>query len=678
VRDGPSFCIILDDMNNSLMFQPIGHSRLGAQSAITLMAFLLLAVALQGAPSAEAQHHVFFENPRGNLACIYHNGDTGILRLAGRNEGNIVNPRRLFRRFRNRFQTFRARWSHSQIVSSRQRLRRSRLLRQNRRFARQCMRNDAVPPGSVHGFTNFTPSPETMVVFVSYSDGNDSTCTAHSASDFEDPFNPLVSATIKPCKTIEKGKAVFNGLGNNRPDWLLLKRGDEWEEHLGGVSKSGQSASEMALISYYGTSPKRPLLKSSGGTAFSICCGFHANLALVGLEFYSYTRDPASPHFDENSGSSTGIRRFGSGGNLLIEDCKFSFFRTNVLQTGDTRAENIKFHRNIVVDNYSSSSHSQGIYAHNVDGLIITENVFDHNGWNPNVSGANETIFNHNLYIQNGNTAVEVKGNVIARASSHGLQLRPGGVAQDNLFLKNALHMFISKEGGVVRNNVALDGKDIANHPRGMGFSVHKTPETVMEGNIVAHKISEDTGSGYAYSINGDGGSHDEDVDNYTTIFRNNIAYNWRGSGLQMPSATYTNMLIRIRNNALQNIATSGRPIHHRYLFSTDTFKYQNNEYWSALTDPATLFRADVMPHQNVYYSIDEWILHANDSGSVAKEVSFVNPERDIASYQTSIGGVPSLEAFLQEARQQSRFNWRDAYSAYAVNQYIREGFERY
>ena len=46
-----------------------------------------------------------------------------------------------------------------------------------------------------------------------------------------------------------------------------------------------------------------------------------------------------------------------------------------------------------------------------------------------------------------------------------------------------------------------------------------------------------------------------------------------------------------------------------------------------------------------------------------------------VGTYNASLGGPSTLEAFLAEARQQSKSNWRDEYTAQAVADYIREGF---
>ena len=58
-----------------------------------------------------------------------------------------------------------------------------------------------------------------------------------------------------------------------------------------------------------------------------------------------------------------------------------------------------------------------------------------------------------------------------------------------------------------------------------------------------------------------------------------------------------------------------------------------------------------------------------------AQRVAFPNPSRTIGTYQLSLGGIPTVLAFMTEARQQSKSSWRTQYTAGAVNDYIRAGF---
>jgi hypothetical protein len=63
------------------------------------------------------------------------------------------------------------------------------------------------------------------------------------------------------------------------------------------------------------------------------------------------------------------------------------------------------------------------------------------------------------------------------------------------------------------------------------------------------------------------------------------------------------------------------------------------------------------------------------DSTSTFGLVNYPDSNRTIATYHASIGGAPNYDAFMAEARNQSKSNWRVQYTADAVNTYIRTGF---
>src|SRR3569832_68666 len=110
------------------------------------------------------------------------------------------------------------------------------------------------PPIDSNGWTVFTPSSDSQVIYVSSSTGNDS--------------NSGLSASA-PVKTIRRGTSL---LRNGYPDWLLLKKGDSWtltsngdqfntSGYPGSLCLSGRSATEPMLIASYGTGA-RPLLQT--------------------------------------------------------------------------------------------------------------------------------------------------------------------------------------------------------------------------------------------------------------------------------------------------------------------------------------------------------------------------------------------------------------------------------
>ena len=85
------------------------------------------------------------------------------------------------------------------------------------------------------GWTSVTPSSDTHIIYVSSSTGSDAN-------------NGLSPST--PVKSLLAGISL---LRSGMPDWLLLKRGDTWQESLGAEAgrwvKSGRSAQEPMLVS---------------------------------------------------------------------------------------------------------------------------------------------------------------------------------------------------------------------------------------------------------------------------------------------------------------------------------------------------------------------------------------------------------------------------------------------
>src|SRR5262245_41145774 len=94
------------------------------------------------------------------------------------------------------------------------------------------------------GWTVFTASSDTRVIYVSSSAGNDS--------------NDGLSQST-PVKTLFKGVSL---LRNGYPDWLRLKKGDSWTNE----SFSQYSANEYGAFCKSGRSPTEPMLISSYGT----------------------------------------------------------------------------------------------------------------------------------------------------------------------------------------------------------------------------------------------------------------------------------------------------------------------------------------------------------------------------------------------------------------------------
>jgi hypothetical protein len=494
-------------------------------------------------------------------------------------------------------------------------------------------------------------------VYVSSSEGDDGTAEVG---------NPAL-----PFETIAEAK---NHLRDGFPDWLLLKRGDTWYESLGGWGGlNGRSAAEPIVVATYGDSTVRPQLRTGIEQGIGICCGEHANLVFLGIDLYAHTRDPDSGEFTGPEGAG-GVRRCcAGGGNLLIEDCSFRFYTSIVLQTGtDGVPVNIEFRRNLVADNYSTDSHSQGVYAHDVDGLLIEENIFDHNGWNETVAGAEATMFNHNTYI-NSNDVV-MRGNMFLRASSMGNKFRSdetdgfvGLVLENNLYVEGEIGIGVGGNTDeplrfrdvTIHNNVLLHiGRS---SPTGRDFAWYLGESDVNGGVISNNLFLHQPLWNNAYAIHLGGGS-ETDIE-----ITNNIIYGIQGRSLIVDATSNWNN-IAITHNTIQDPEHETSLVDHSGTF--DAVTYADNTYFTGAA--LSFARVD---GQGVTY--DEWLGLCGESGSSNEQVTFADPNRNVATYHESIGGEPTFQAFIDEARKQSKYNWRVEYTAAAVNDYIRAGFQR-
>src|SRR5262249_22686762 len=256
--------------------------------------------------------------------------------------------------------------------------------------------------------------------------------------------------------------------------------------------------------------------------------------------------------------------------------------------------------------------------------LLIEENLFDHNGWNASVTGAEANKFAHNIYLQGistpGNLATmsgpaTIRGNIFSNDGS-GSQIRAGGTVTNNLWVHNLYPHNLgmpSAFASVVSNNVYLEGVDDPSSPftpYGWGPGTFSSYEgdpynigtVTISNNIIAHTV---THSGNGFGIQLDSGSKGDTVGA-------NIIYDW-----QAPL---------IDNRGTGNVVTGN-------------------------------------------------VLDASGSNSGKAPEPFPDPGRSVGSYAGTLGLTATLSGFLTAARLQSKDNWNPALMAAAVNNYIRAGF---
>lgn len=384
-------------------------------------------------------------------------------------------------------------------------------------------------PVDANGWTIVKPSPDSKIIYVSSSQGSD---------------NNTGESQESPVATVERAKELVR---DGYPDHILLKRGDVWimKEGLGSFW-SGRSATEPMVVSYYGDQGDRPLLKTE--TSFVHIQDLErSHLAFIGLELYAYKHDPNSPDYESEKGVSGISYIISRGENLLIEDCKFNYMQMGAYTTprnGEGELKNFKFRRNIIIHSWAGESYFihelrtrvQGLYISGVDGILIEENLFDHNGWDEQIHGAGATMYNHNIYMSTNNPNPEkiiVRNNILARGSAHGLQLRSGGMVENNLFVRNAINLNLGYHAGapmkgafaVAKNNVFQEVRLMdslnTNYPRtgsvrGIG---EITIPSVIENNLFSNCLNEAQFGIDEYNDKwGFGG---------TVELKNNIVYKW-------------------------------------------------------------------------------------------------------------------------------------------------------
>ncbi len=306
----------------------------------------------------------------------------------------------------------------------------------------------------------YAPSSDSRLIYVSTS-GNDGAGAPTNIATQENAFDP--QGTIHPYSTIS---AAVTQLRSGYPDWLLLKRGDTWTENLSSSIRSGQSALEPMVTACYGTTGERPVLECgrSDGVRFTGTSAYHV---IYGIDFYAHTRDPSHSSYIENPAGGYGIRWLGGGNSLVIDDCRVRFFVVNVSfePYGGGNISDIVIKKSIITDSYKSptAGHSQGLFMANVNGVLIENNVFDHNGWNELIESAKETQFNHNLYFHeindHGNNII-FRRNISTRAAATGCHGRPGGTYHDNFFSENSIGLGLGFWNTPLNNGVATIATD--------------------------------------------------------------------------------------------------------------------------------------------------------------------------------------------------------------------------
>ena len=231
------------------------------------------------------------------------------------------------------------------------------------------------------------------------------------------------------------------------PDHLYLERGGEWDlDVIKARNVPSGATSSPAVLGYYGFAQARPVLNTHGRVWDRLAMD---NLVITGWHFKGKDRDPHVVGYIPRK--DVAIQILYASNNLRFDDVKFSYLGLVAYPASHldspSMAHNLMINRTIFVGNYhneSSITHgarASNLYIDKTNGVTIEESVFDFGGWYPGVENAGANKLSHCFYGQYGNpgNTLEVRANIFSRCASHALQVRWGGLVEDNFFARNSI-----------------------------------------------------------------------------------------------------------------------------------------------------------------------------------------------------------------------------------------------
>ncbi|HEV2296611.1 MAG TPA: right-handed parallel beta-helix repeat-containing protein [Tepidisphaeraceae bacterium] len=513
------------------------------------------------------------------------------------------------------------------------------------------------------GWTEITPSADTRIVYVSSSAGSDSNGGLSSRA---------------PVKTIAKARTL---LRNGSPDQMLLRRGDAWTENLANWKLSGRNSDEPMVIGAYG-SGARPKLNTGTTVGFTNSAAV-AHLAIMGVHFHAHTRDTADTNYNGTTAGDYGFRSHGPLDNVLIEDAVFDDYEYNLSITGyNATITNFTLRRSIVTDAWSIDGKAQGMYVSKTNRVLLEENLFDHNGWNEDVSAAKANMYSHGIYMSRSNENVVVRGNIISNSSSHGIQARSGGTIENNLFLRNPINLLFGggsevKAGGVsgrVAGNVILDSRDISGSGRGTAMDFSNIKSATVVNNIMTADTHRRMAA-ISFGTAADASNVSQAVGINNLAMKGNIVYDWHSaynmsSSFQPGGSGYLGVNnLTVQDNDFQ-LGAIARLVRQGPGTNNTKMKWSGNRYTNrSWFSPSGWFQIG-----NTTTSYNMWKSKVESSAQSAA-ATYADPVRSIATYQSSIGQSANLGAFLREARDQANGDFDSRFTAAAVINHVRRGF---
>jgi len=485
-----------------------------------------------------------------------------------------------------------------------------------------------------NGWTILTPSEDSRLMYVSSSTGDDAAAPAYSVAEVDDIFDP---SNITAFKTIAAARKLTR---EGYPDWILLKKGDEWviDKRLGSLS--GRSATEpMVMTSYSSESDQRPLIKTGIVDGFKTT-GSLRFFSMIGLEFYAHQRDPNSVDFVgwDNVGDAKGFTSFAGQNNpqsaeaIVLEDNLFNFYAGNIVFTGKGGHKDLVIRRNQILNAYSPSAHAQGLFIYDSN-VLLEENLLDHNGWfqqqyeGKGKAEGQATMFNHNAYLVHLKNSVIVK-NIISRASSMGIKFTSNSDKTTGINTIESYNILID-------NNLIIEGE--------IGLSL--------------------------------GGNND---------FNN--GYRWKN--INVLNNTFLNIghsqpTMRTLAWSIEANDWDGGAILGNYILFNDNLDVKNVKgvivkglSRNITVDANVMYQINAKDGRHVFLKGEEGLEGVAVSRNYIDYLYDSSSAENISTYMALQGEEQSLHSFIAKVKGLSKGNWDKAYTAERVNEFLKAQFE--
>ncbi len=495
--------------------------------------------------------------------------------------------------------------------------------------------------GSDTGWTEFTESADTRKIFVA-ANGRDSN---HGRN------------MQRPLRTVAEG---VRRLRSGRPDWLLLRRGDTFEENLGNNwQKSGRSPTERMVIGAYGEGPRPVLITGTDKGLNFIKNDRRAHLAFVSLEF----RPGVKYRTAGIAIASSGVR------DVLFEDLLISGYTHAMALQGNSR--DIAVRRCLLLDS-GGMTHAQGLYATGIDGLLIEQSIIDRNGWREDRGRDDSaTIFAHNVYAQPSVKNFLFRDNFSSRASSHGLQARGGGIVDRNVFWQNPIAMMYGNEGrkstelavsGTIDDNVVVEAINLnSSNNRGWGIHIQHADDVSISRNIVANSTVD---GGYGLMLFTSNPAKNRDL-----LVEDNIVDDF-GRNIRVDEDDVISMTLR---GNIVTRSTGNLPLMtHRDDGNVPGLVYDGNRYRHRVW--ARAFDVD-----QARLNFGQWRARIESSSATVPLAPgsadpYVDGTATLADYARSLGYASTYQ-FMEAMRQQRKGNWDRRLTTTAIREFFKDKF---